>query len=300
MKNDRLFEMMYLLLQKQAMTAPELSQKLEVSVRTVYRDVETLAKAGVPVYTTSGRNGGIFMSAGFTVDKALLSGEEQKRLVFALQSLRATGQDVDKLMEKLGAVFQTTSENWIEVDFSRWGCHQTDSDRFETIKTAILDRHVLQMRYCGSDGQTKVRRVEPIKLIFRDKSWYLQAFCQLAQAFRTFKLSRMSEMETLDERFARTGAELPPLDPPQPAVELTSLLLRFSSDAAFRVYDEFEMSQIQREEDGTLLVRTEMPAGEWLIGYLFTFGTSLRVLEPEWMIEKLCLCAKQIGEIYKN
>ena len=106
MKNDRLFSLLYLLLRKGSMTAPELARELEVSVRTIYRDVETLSMAGVPVYAASGRGGGVSLLPGYTFDRALLSEEEQNQLLIALQSLKAADQQVDALLQKLGAALQ--------------------------------------------------------------------------------------------------------------------------------------------------------------------------------------------------
>ncbi len=89
MKNDRLFQIVYLLLEKGTLTAPELARALEVSVRTIYRDVEALSIAGVPVYTSQGKNGGVSLLPNYAFDKALLSDDEQNQILFAIQSLRA-------------------------------------------------------------------------------------------------------------------------------------------------------------------------------------------------------------------
>ena len=187
-KNDRLFQFMYLLLERGSMTAPELADALEVSVRTVYRDMDALSMAGVPVYATAGKNGGISIADGYRFDKALLSDSEQNQLLFAVQSLKAADQQVDDLLSKLGGAFRKPSRDWISVDFSRWGRHHVDTVRFETIKTAILDRKVLYITYCGSRGEMTQRSIKPLRLIYKDKNWYLQAFCLNADNFRLFRL----------------------------------------------------------------------------------------------------------------
>ena len=101
MKNDRLFQIVYLLLDKGTMTAPELARALEVSVRTIYRDIDALSLAGVPVYATQGKNGGVSLLPNYAFDKALLSDEEQNQILYAIQSLRAVDQPVDALLNKL-------------------------------------------------------------------------------------------------------------------------------------------------------------------------------------------------------
>jgi predicted DNA-binding transcriptional regulator YafY len=224
MKNDRLFQVLYILLEKQSITAPELARTLEVSVRTVYRDVEALSMAGVPVYTSAGKGGGISLMPGYTFDRALLSDDEQNQILFAIQSLQAADQDVNGLLQKLGAAFQKASTNWIEVDFSRWGMRRTDNRKFEQLKRAILGKRILHITYCSTSGAITERDIKPIKLVFKDKNWYLQAFCLVAEAFRLFKMSRIMEMSLLDATFSDSFTDIPAFDdgdpPPQRAASL--------------------------------------------------------------------------------
>ncbi|MEN6340109.1 MAG: YafY family protein, partial [Clostridiaceae bacterium] len=173
MKNDRLFQILYILLEKGTVTAPTLAKTLEVSVRTVYRDVEALSMAGVPVYASQGKGGGISLMPNYSFDKALLSDDEQNQILFAIQSLQAADQPVAALLKKLGGMFQKQNVSWIEADFSRWGMGRVDNEKFERLKTAILEKRVLDILYCSTSGDTSNRSVLPFKLIFKDKSWYL-------------------------------------------------------------------------------------------------------------------------------
>lgn len=296
MKNDRLFQILYTLLETGTATAPELASALEVSVRTVYRDVEALSMAGVPVYASPGKGGGISLLPNYAFDKALLSDEEQNQLLFALQSLRATELPVGALLKKLGGMFQKPDVCWIETDFSRWGMGRVDNEKFERIKTAILEKRVLNILYCGAAGDTTARSVFPFKLAFKDKSWYLQAYCQKAEDYRLFKISRIVELSLSQERFSRAFEDAPPVEvesaPPPAAYE--ELTLKFAPETAFRVYDEFDRRQIERQEDGSLLVNAAFPMDEWALCYLFSFGTRLEVLSPAETRAKLADYAKKI------
>lgn len=202
MKNDRLFQLIYMLLEQEKMTAPDLARTLEVSVRTIYRDVETLSMAGVPIYSMAGKGGGISLLPGYTFDKTLLSDEEQNQLLFAVQSLKAADQDIEPLLKKMGAAFQKTPHNWIEVEYSRWGMGRIDSERFELLKTAIVSKQVLSVTYCGSSGETKKRKICPLKLIYKDKHWYMQAYCLRAEDFRIFKVGRIIDAAATGETFS--------------------------------------------------------------------------------------------------
>ena len=301
MKNDRLFQIVYLLLEKGTMTAPELSRALEVSVRTIYRDIDALSLAGVPVYATQGKNGGVSLLPNYSFDKALLSDEEQNQILYAIQSLRAVDQPVDALLNKLGGLFQKQNTSWIEVDFSRWGMASTDSVKFERLKTALTGRRALEIVYCSTSGETNRRVILPVKLIFKDKSWYLYAYCRMQEDFRLFKVSRIVEMAVLEERFDTLPDEIPPLEQSiysMPAMQPMRLL--FSPAVAFRVYDEFERASIEPQIEGSLLVQVMLPQDGWVVSYLLSFGTELTILEPVELRAQLADYAKAIWEQHRK
>lgn len=297
MKNNRLFQIVYLLLEKGTMTAPELSRALEVSVRTVYRDVEALSMAGVPVYATQGKHGGVSLLPNYSFDKTLLSDEEQNQILYAIQSLRAAEQPVDALLNKLGGLFQKQNANWIEADFSRWGLVKTDSVKFDRLKSALIGRRALKIVYCSSSGETNRRVILPVKLVFKDKGWYLQAYCRFAGDYRLFKVNRILEMNVLEERFSDPPGEPPPVEIEYPDISLFSpVSLLFPPAVAFRVYDEFDRSLIVREPDGSLRVSTYMPEDGWVASYLLSFGADVTVLAPDALRAQLAAYAKAIWE----
>lgn len=300
MKNDRLFQLVYLLLEKGNMSAPALARALEVSVRTVYRDVESLSIAGVPIYTTAGKNGGISLMEGYRFDKTLLSDYEQNQLLFAVQSLKAADLQVDGLLSKLGGAFRKPSQDWITVDFSRWGLKQLDSVRFETIKNAILAKQVLQIAYCGTSGEMTNRRIQPLRLIYKDKHWYLQSYCLKAEDFRLFKVSRIAEIAPTDEHFKQNyEGEIPPIEIADVPCSETNIKLKISPRLAFRVYDEFDRESITVMPDGSMLVEACFPMDSWVIGYIFSFGTNVEILHPPNLRQQLWAYAEEIAAHYK-
>ena len=301
MKNDRLFQILYLLLEKGTMTAPELSRALEVSVRTIYRDIDALSLAGVPVYATQGKNGGVSLLPNYSFDKALLSDEEQNQILYAIQSLRAVDQPVDALLNKLGGLFQKQNTSWIEVDFSRWGMASTDSVKFERLKNALTGRHALEIVYCSTSGETNRRVILPVKLIFKDKSWYLYAYCRMQEDFRLFKVNRIVEMTVLAERFDALPDEIPPLEQSIYSMpDMQPMRLLFSPAVAFRVYDEFERAMIEQQANGNLLVQVMLPQDSWVVSYLLSYGAELTILEPFEMRTQLADYAKAIWEQHRK
>ncbi|MBU3110021.1 helix-turn-helix transcriptional regulator [Clostridium lacusfryxellense] len=122
MQINRLFGIIYILLDRKVVTAKELAKHFEVSSRTIYRDVDTLSSAGIPIYATQGKNGGITLLENFVLNKSVLSENEQNEILVALQSLTATGYpSIDITLSKLSSLFKKGDNNWIEVDFTNWG-----------------------------------------------------------------------------------------------------------------------------------------------------------------------------------
>lgn len=150
MQDSRLFRIVYYLLDKGKCTAPELADKFEVSTRTIYRDLDVISAAGIPIYATQGKGGGISILPEYVMDNALLSDEEKEKIVMALQGIAVTDETTDDLLSKLGALFQTKAENWIEVDFSDWIKNNPDRDIFNSIKTAIFKKVLIDFSYFGN------------------------------------------------------------------------------------------------------------------------------------------------------
>lgn len=294
MQESRLFKIVYYLLDKGQATAPELAEALEVSVRTIYRDMDALSEAGIPVYAEAGRNGGIRLMNDFVLDKAVLSGDEKQEILAALQSINiAQNISSSQTLQKLSAMFHLHTENWLAVDFSRWGNRESDNKKFELLKSAVIHGKKIKIHYASSYENISERIVEPGKLVYKAKAWYLQAFCTEKQDWRIFKLNRILELEALEEGFSL-------LNPPGPIEtfegEYPKVTLRFPKEMSYRVYDEFDKAQIQRQENGDLIVSANMPEDPWLIGFLLSFGTRVDILSPAHLKEAVAEQAKLIYE----
>ncbi len=283
MQINRLFEIIYILLHKKNTTAKELAQRFEVSVRTIYRDMDTLSAAGIPIYATQGKGGGISLLDDYVLNKSVLSESEQNEILFALQSLNAAqSPETDRVLSKLSSFFHKDAAKWIEVDFSPWGSSQNGTEQFTTLKNAILNHRIIEFDYVSSSGAKGVRRVEPVKLVFKVRAWYLRGFCLSKNAYRTFKISRLSNLRMTEEIFAARAQA----DPGEDGKEISSqqwipLRLKISPRSAYRVYDEFDAEAITENPDGSLGVEAVLPESEWLLNYLLSFGADLEVMSPE-------------------
>ena len=197
---SRLIGIIYIILSKGTVTAEELAKQFEVSVRTIYRDIERLSMAGIPIYARKGKNGGISLTERFVLDKMVISQEEQRRILAALASLRETGATEEEgILQKLGAFFKADVPDWVAIDFSDWSGRR--QELFERIRKAILERRVLEFDYYGQYGEMFHRTVEPVQLLFKEYTWYVRAYCRKRRAMRLFKVLRMKRVEALEEIF---------------------------------------------------------------------------------------------------
>lgn len=295
MQESRLFKIVYHLLDKGHATAPELAKKFEVSVRTIYRDIDTLSGAGIPVYAETGRNGGIYLMNDFVLDKAVLSETEKQEILAALQSINVT-QNLENAttLSKLSAIFNVSTENWLEVDFSRWNTDYNDNKKFEVLKSAIIHRNTVKMIYASSYETISERKIYPLKLSYKSKAWYVKSYCMKKNDYRIFKLTRILDMEVLEEKFSC------PAFPEKAEMEqqkYNQISLRFPKEMAYRVYDEFDREEVTTDENGDLVVSAKMPEDMWLVGYLLSFGTQVEVVEPLYLKN---IIAEQAIQIYEK
>lgn len=300
MQINRLFEIVYLLLYKKRTTAKELAEHFEVSVRTILRDIETLSAAGIPIYSQQGKGGGISILDNFVLNKTAISEEEQNQILLALQSLSSTNHfDVSNILSRLTVLFDKTSDSWIEVDFSPWTNCETDKEKFEALKETIIGKQAVSFTYLNSYGDITHRTAYPLKLAFKAKSWYLQGYCLLKQDYRTFKISRIQDVEILPISFADKEFHIPSIEIPRTnSHDLINMKMHFAPQVAYRVYDEFNQKYIVKNEDGSLLVSIRLPEDDWLYGFLLSFGTSIQILEPLYIKRNLLLKIDEIKRFH--
>lgn len=283
MKQSRLFKIVYYLMEAGKSTAPELAEKFEVSIRTIYRDLDVISAAGIPVYASQGKGGGIYIMQDFVLDKSLLSQQEKEQILMALQGISATeNNQAEELLMKLGGLFQSKVTNWIEVDFSEWHKNTSESDIFNLIKCAIFNRYTISFAYFAREGNYSKRTVEPIKLLFKNKDWYLYGFCLLRNDFRFFKLTRIKDLIISSDTFVREVGNIPEIETTIKNENMIPAKLKFSPQVAFRVYDEFT-DNVSKDNQGNLYVNIDLPDNETLFSYILSFGDNVEILEPDYL-----------------
>lgn len=299
---NRLLGIVYLLMNKGTVTARELAERFEVSVRTIYRDVETLSMAGIPVYARKGKNGGISLTEQFVLNKMIISEQEQRHILSALASLQETGAAGEAaLLQKLGDFFKAGPENWVAIDFSDWSGRR--KELFEQLREAIVGRRVLQFDYYGQYGEMSSRTVEPVQLLFKEYTWYLRAWCRDKQAMRLFKVLRMKRVELLEEEFAADESRFWVSEDQvlcSGAKDASEIVLQIDKKEAYRIYDRFDEEEITVLPEGDFQVRMHGPMDDWGYGLILSFGPSAKVIEPrearEELLRRIALMKEQYEE----
>ncbi|MBS4959003.1 MAG: YafY family transcriptional regulator, partial [Clostridium sp.] len=197
-----------------------------------------------------------------------------------MQGLNAVNKsEFNGVLSKLSSFLGGDNENWIEVDFSNWDKNNTLGEKFTTIKNSIINKNLISFEYFNSNGKLLERIVEPLKLVFKGQGWYLYAYCREREDNRFFKLTRMSNINIILENFNRTVPnKIFSEEDTGYYNELIHLKLRIDKKLAFRIYDEFHNYSL--DDNGDFIVNLDFPSGDWLFGYLMSFGEYIEVLEP--------------------
>lgn len=300
MKVERAIGILSVLLQKDMVTAAELAQRFEVSVRTILRDLDGLSEAGIPIVTRQGMGGGVSIMEGYKLDRTLLTSGEMRDILAGLQSLDSVHgtNRYRQLMEKLSADsagFLPGSQSML-IDLSSW--HKDSlAPKIEQIRRAIDGGISLQFLYYAPKGEAW-RTIEPYYLVFRWSSWYVWGWCKDRKDYRLFKLNRMEKLRLLQERFEKRTAPLPELENERIFPGGIRVKALFAPDCKWRLVEEFGVNCFAAQPDGRLLFQADYTDRENLFAWLMTFGDKAELLEPEEFRQELRQRVKKMLERY--
>lgn len=297
MKIDRLIGIITTLQQKGQVTAPYLAKKFEVSRRTVSRDIDDICRAGIPIVTTQGANGGIKIMDGFNIDTTVFTEDELQYIFIGLKSLDSVSKSpkAKKLSEKIGRTIQI--ENNMIIDLSSF-YKDSLSEKIELIKKAIREKTCVSFHYYYSKGEND-RLVEPSLIVFKWSSWYLFGLCRKRNDFRMFKLNRIWNLQLTNEHFEQK--EIPPknLDFGQNITDSIKISAVYEASAKYKLIDEYGPYSFKAMGDGRLYTQLGFTSYESAISWFLGFGSQVKILAPEDFKEKFREEVKKILSIYK-
>ena len=302
MQTEHLFELTYILLDKKTVTAAQMAEHFGVSQRTIYRWVDALNLAGVPVITAKGKGGGISLAEKYTLDKAVLTEDEKLEILSSVQALEVLSGNSSAAVSKLKAITKSNAD-WIKIDFSPWNSKGEEiRNLFNQLKSAIIFRHQVQFDYFSGKGEMTKRTVEPWKIIFKGQAWYLHAYCREKNAARFFKLSRMQNLvmtnAPVTHEEVSAGSENNYANYEEPVESFETVRLQVKDSSMFIILDEYAVEKIEDcppcSDENEKIVTLKMPKAGWLVNWILGFGSSVKVIEPEWLKTEVLKEAEKI------
>lgn len=314
MKAQRLLAITMLLLNRDSASAPELAKRFEVSARTIYRDMESLCEAGIPIVAYPGAGGGYGIVGEFKINRSLVRPEELGQITAALTSLSAAvgdprmSQTIDRLkalraralsakglVEGRPIAGKPAIENYLFLELAP---AEREREKIGKLRLAIEERRVVSFGYVDAEGRASSRRAEPAALVFTWQAWYLYAYCLTRDSFRLFKIARIADLEREAGRFAPRPVDLDSRPWNRGWADSSPFLpSRIRFDDAARIEEHYGPESIERESGGGAVVNTSLPADEWAVSYLLGLGLPFEVLEPEALRK---LVSERVGEILER
>ena len=311
MKINRIITIIMVLLQREKITGKELAEKLNVSLRTIYRDIQVIEGAGIPIITYQGSDGGISILKNYKISKGLFTKED---VIVLLKGLNLLSSPVLKESENLRTLEKiksflseqeldevTNNLNQLIVDLSPWFSKQNIDNKISIIRLAVKEQLLLSFDYLSIRNKQATRLIEPYKLIFKEKEWYLQAFCLTKNDFRVFKLSKMSNLRETNTKFIRqTTPEAFSLFQTEMKKKIFKIKLLIDESLLERILDFCDEKDIKKLNEQQYLVNFDFIDDDYSYGILLGLGHQCICLEPEHIRHELIERAEKIIKSYKK
>jgi len=292
MRLSRLLSMVMLLVNKDRISATELAKRYGISVRTVYRDIDAIRDAGLPVESFQGVEGGFSLSQEYKMTKQSFNAEDVAPILTAFHGMSAVFMEKgnDSVMEKISGLVPAAQKEEIQrycdqiiFDFMPFGYSTQAQEALNDIHTAIRLSRCIRFNYKNLKGERTERTVEPISLVFKGNGWYLFAFCREKEQPRFFKITRVRELTILHETFQpRALSYWDTFGKEEQDRENVHYVLRFSAEAAEAAEEYFADDMIIKNPDGSFTVGLDFAEDGWIFTFILGFGDQCEVLEPEY------------------
>ncbi len=305
MKRDRLYALTLYLLNHGRSSASELAQHFEVSVRTIQRDIDALCQAGIPICAAVGINGGYEILKDFKMNNQLASEDEYAYIATAINGLKTVTNNsvANDIYEKITAISKNSNIGMI-LDFSV--LREGDENLLQMLQSAVKNKQVVKFTYTNNGGERRKHCVEPIAVIYKWYAWYMLAYNQAKQDYRTYKLVRMEDVYATEDKFSREHmpAEdiLNDCDNSYKRKDIfTRVRLRCRSNAIHRIKEYLNGQLVESFEDGAAIMEIHVVENEqWWIGVVLSQGKEVEVVEPEHIKKRIIECAKEILFLYEK
>lgn len=291
MKIDRMLTIIVMLLNRNRISAKALAEKFEVSVRTVYRDIESINLAGIPVVSYPGNSGGFCIMKNYKLDNQLLTINNVCSMLTALQAVNRNMEDteIESSIEKLRTLIPEEKAGYVNLQMEQmiitmlpWTHSKKQKQSVKQLQSAVAESRIIQITYRNYDNQSSTREIEPMSLVLKGDSWYLFAYCLLKSDYRIFKVSRIRDIQQTDRHFQRRPKSYREvIESGEKDTVYISVTLQFTAGVRTRVEDIFDSDQIEVLNNGMLVVTAQFPESDWYVSLILSFGDDVDVLGPQ-------------------
>lgn len=288
MKSARLFEILMLLVKEKRTTARELANKFEVTPRTIYRDIDDLTLAGIPLYTSKGKNGGIFLDDEYVLNQTHVTSDEKSQILFALKTIYSIPNiDESQVLDKVSSLFSINEDcnqqGWLDIDFSPWNSPSASSNFiFNTIKSAIINRKTIDVKYVNTKGECKSAELLPIKLLFKEKYWYLIACSKDFHKSKMYKLNRIVTINITERQLTYNLSSDITYSYKNNYINSTKIdkvSVHLSKSISFKIYDDFDRDLIKIHEK-YIEIEGKLEINDWLVSKILSYGKNVLSVQP--------------------
>lgn len=308
MSANRMLSIILLLSNKGLVTGKELAEHVDVSVRTIYRDIDKICQAGIPISAIGGKSGGFYIMENYKLNDLHFNKDEFNALSTILDSLDIVfgkEKQFNDILLKLKSTFEnenTKKNNNLNIDMSHFSMEQELKDFLYIISKSIRENKVLEFEYINRNLESEKRIVEPLKIEFSEGNWYLIGYCRKRNDYRKFKLVRIQNLNLgsgfekkeisegmLKEIFSKSYEE-----------KNIKLQLKFSNRIGRQLKEYFSGGSIKKAPSGDFIIEESFPYDEGLFKFILSFGNECEVIEPNYLREDIKNYLKKIIEKYNG
>ena len=310
MKIDRLVSIIMILLDKERIGAQELADLFEVSPRTIYRDIDSINMAGIPIHSTPGVGGGFEIMQNYKIDKKIFSAADLSAILMGLSGLSnmIRGEELINALAKVKSFIPADRAKAIElkvnqicIDLSPWTGSRNIQLYLEIVKAALQESRLLSFEYVAHHGNISSRTVEPYQLVLKSSHWYLHGYCHKRNDFRMFRLSRMSNLQIQEKTFIPQEYQKPALDFAEVLETMqTKIKIRVHKSIMDRVLDFCTYEHFSPDCEEYYIVNFPFIENEYYYNILFSFGDKCECLEPLHIRAEMKRRIQKIAALYEN
>lgn len=304
-----MLKILFLLLSRDRVSAKYIADRFELSLRTVYRYIDELSLADVPIYNIRGRNGGYTISDTYKLPAGYLTDEEIDAVCSTLLELNKnlSSSIIETAVFKIKAISKNKSttpaisfSNLI-IDGSTWGGQSVYGESLKLLQDAIDSKRQLSITYANRSGEFTERIVDVHTLVLKQGLWYFYAYCNLRGEFRLFKVGRIQKAKLLNETFTRREIEDIEKVLSTSSDEIDEDIdLIINKSVVDDVVEWLGVQSVHKNQSGIITASFKAPVNNYLVGKLLSFGNKVKVENPVKLKNMLLNAVKSIEKTYSK